>query len=299
MGRKRNKKMKIKIGPKTITINSIRFPKYIPGLRLIGPFRVPTPWKAFTIGGSRAAFGMLAFVAVGFGLTIFITHATTTTEIVWPKPGAAYALPNTVGQALEPDIETPLEPSQTLKINLADGIRLSTLKLEGLSLGKTSLSECMTIERADGTSGTLSVDSWTMTGVSAPSFDMANVNASVLTLGPYVDGGTVEATVASVSDLNIISTRGAGTFEAKDITVDRVVIVLLGSASIGTLTMSDISCHTGSWNIQYVNAGSIVMDNTSKFGDGDGIDSADFVVNSTVKASHITSTIVETPITVQ
>ena len=81
--------MKIKLGPKTITINSIRFPKYIPGLRLIGPFRVPTPWKAFKIGGSRAAFGMLAFVAVGFGLTIFITHATTSTEIGWPKPGAA------------------------------------------------------------------------------------------------------------------------------------------------------------------------------------------------------------------
>ena len=291
--------MKIKIGPKTITINSIRFPKYIPGLRLIGPFRVPTPWKAFTIGGSRAAFGMLAFVAVGFGLTIFITHATTTTEIVWPKPGAAYALPNTVGQALEPDIETPLEPSQTLKINLADGIRLSTLKLEGLSLGKTSLSECMTIERASGTSGWLSVDAWTMTGVSGPTFDMANVETSVLSLAPYVDGGTMEATVASVSDLNIISTRGAGTFEAKDITVDRVVIVMLGSAKIGNLIMEDISCHTGAWNIDYVKSGSIVIDDSSKFGAGTGIDSASFVVNSTTKATFITNNIVETPLTVQ
>ena len=291
--------MKLKIGPKTITINSIRFPRFIPGLRFVGPFRVPTPWKAFKIGGSRAAFGMLAFVGIGFAMTMFIVNATTSTEIMWPEPGAVYALPNEIGQPLEPDIQTPLEPSQTLKINLADGIRLSTLRLEGLSLGKASLSECMTIERASGTSGWLSVDAWTMTGVSGVTFDMANVETSVLSLAPYVDGGTMEATVSSVSDLNIISTRGAGTFEAKDITVDRVVIVLLGSASIGTLTMSDISCHTGSWNIDYVKSGSIVMDNTSKFGAGTGIDSASFVVNSTTKATFITNNIVETPLTVQ
>ena len=64
--------MKLKIGHKTITINSVRFPKYLPGLKLIGPFRIPTPWKAFRIGGSRAAFGMLAFVAIGFGLVYYI-----------------------------------------------------------------------------------------------------------------------------------------------------------------------------------------------------------------------------------
>ena len=109
----------------------------------------------------------------------------------------------------------------------------------------------------------------------------------------------MEATVASVSDLNIISTRGAGTFEAKDITVDRVVIVMLGSAKIGNLIMEDISCHTGAWNIDYVKSGSIVIDDSSKFGAGTGIDSASFVVNSTTKATFITNNIVETPLTVQ
>ena len=292
--------MKLKFGPKTITVNSFRFPRFIPWLRLLGPFRIPTPWRTFKIGGNKAAFMMLGFVALGFGFTIFITHATTTTEILWPEPGAAYALPNPVGQALEPDLSTPLEPSQTLKINLSDGVRLSTLRLENLDLGKASLDHCIQIERASGTSGFLNVDSFTMTGVSAPTFDMATVETSVLTMAPYVDGGTVEATIDStISDLQISSTRGAGTFEAKNAVVDKVVFTLAGSATIGTLTLDDISCHTGAVTLAYIKAGTITIDNTSKFGAGTGIDSASFVVNSTTKASFITDNIVETPIKVQ
>ena len=292
--------MKIKLGPKTITINSIRFPKYLPGLKLIGPFRIPTPWKAFRIGGSRAAFGMLAFVGLGFGLTIFITHATTTNEILWPEAGAAYALPNEIGTRLEPDIDTPLEPSQTLKINLIDGVRLSSLNLENIQLGKASLDHCIQIERASGTSGFLQVDNFTLTGVSRPTFDMATVEASNLTLAPYADGSTMEASLDNtIPDLQITSTRGAGRFEAKDAVVDKIVITLAGSATVGTLSMTNISCHTGATTLAFIKAGSLTIDNTSKFGAGTGIDSASFVVNSTTKAAFITANIVETPIKVQ
>ena len=292
--------MKLKLGPKTITINSIRFPKYLPGLKLIGPFRIPTPWKAFRIGGSRAAFGMLAFVGLGFGLTIFITHATTTNEILWPEAGAAYALPNEIGTRLEPDIDTPLEPSQTLKINLIDGVRLSSLNLENIQLGKASLDHCIQIERASGTSGFLQVDNFTLTGVSSPTFDMATVEASNLTLAPYADGSTMEASLDNtIPDLQITSTRGAGRFEAKDAVVDKIVITLAGSATVGTLSMTNISCHTGATTLAFIKAGALTIDNTSKFGAGTGIDSASFVVNSTTKAAFITDNIVETPIKVQ
>jgi len=41
------------------------------------------------------------------------------------------------------------------------------------------------------------------------------------------------------------------------------------------------------------------MDATSKFGDGDGINTADFTINSTVKARTITDNLVDTPITVK
>ena len=261
--------MKLKFGPKTITINSIRYPRWIPGLRLWGPFRIPTPWRTIKIGGNRAAFGMLLFVAVGFGGTMLITHATTSAEMLWPEAGASYNLPDPIGDPLEPDITTPLEPSQTLKINLIDGVRLSSLNLENIQLGKASLDHCIQIERASGTSGFLQVDNFTLTGVSSPTFDMATVEASVLTLAPYADGSTMEASVDNtIPDLQITSTRGAGKFEAKDAVVDKIVITLAGSASVGTLSMTNISCHTGATTLAYIKAGALTIDNTSKFGAG-------------------------------
>jgi len=41
------------------------------------------------------------------------------------------------------------------------------------------------------------------------------------------------------------------------------------------------------------------MDNTSQFGDGDGINTADYTMNSTVKARSITDNLVDTPLTVK
>ena len=67
----------------------------------------------------------------------------------------------------------------------------------------------------------------------------------------------------------------------------------------GLLSLNDVACSVGGWNVDYVKAGSFTMDNTSKIGDGDGIDAADFVVNSTVKARNFTNNLVDTPITVR
>jgi hypothetical protein len=55
----------------------------------------------------------------------------------------------------------------------------------------------------------------------------------------------------------------------------------------------------GAFDIDYVKAGHIVVDNASKFGDGDGIDSADFIIQQTVKARSHTDNLVDTPITVR
>ena len=63
--------------------------------------------------------------------------------------------------------------------------------------------------------------------------------------------------------------------------------------------MTDVDCSVGGWNVDYVKAGAITMDNTSQFGDGDGINTADYTMNSTVKARIITDNLVDTPITVK
>ena len=276
---------------------------------MIGDRKVPIP----AMPGVRVpgiSFGSKATLKIIF-FTVFVAAAAvgtgmyfTVRDVVhsswdWPKAGAEYSLPQTMGSKLEP-YEDGSE-SQTLKINLADGTRLSSLTLNNLDLGKTGLTDCIEITRAQGnSSGWLFVDNWTATGVTAPSADFGNAEIANLSLAAYVDGHTIEATIDStISDLDIQSTRGSGIFTAENSVVDRVLIVLAGSAVIGTLAMTDVDCSVGGWNVDYVKAGSFTMDNTSKFGDGDGIDTADFVVNSTVKTRSFTDNLVDTPITVK
>ena len=293
--------MKLKLGPKTISIPSARLPQIgLPYLKLLTAIRIPIP-KMIRVGGFRAALMSLLVVAGGFGASFALIINGTSDVPTWPEAGAQYALPNINGERLAPDETTPMERSQTLKINLASGVRLESLTLNNLDLGKAGLTDCIEITRAQGnSSGWLYVDNWTATGVTAPSADFANAEIANLSMAAYVDGHTVEATIDStITDLEIQSTRGSGTFSAQNSVVDRVLIVLAGDAVIGTLAMTDVDCSVGGWNVDYVKAGSFTMDNTSKFGDGDGINTADFVVNATVKTRVMVDNLVDTPITVK
>jgi len=292
--------MRLKIGPKTINIPSARLPQIgLPYLKLLTAFRIPFP-KKMRVGGNKFAFASMGVVVAGFAATFFVVIAGTSDVPVWPKPGAAYALPNVNGIPLEPDIEDPARANQTLQINLAAGVRLTNLTLNNLDLGKAGLTDCVTIQRTTNTTGWLYVDNWVMTGVSAPSLSMENVETGNLTLAAYTDGHALDATIDStITEINIESSRGSGIFLAENSVVDRVIIQMGGDAIIGTMTMTDMDCSVGGWNIDYVKAGAITMDATSKFGDGDGINLADFVVSSTVKARNITDNLVDTPITVK
>ena len=254
--------------------------------------------------GSRATLKIIFFTvlvslaAVGTGM-YFTIRDVVHSSWDWPQAGAEYNLPQTMGHKLEP-YEDGSE-SQTLKINLSDGTRLSSLSLLNVDIGRAS-TPCLTIERGTGnTSGWLYVDTWTITGVTAKAADFANMEVANLTLQAYTDGHTMEATLDStVTDIDAQSTRSSGVYDVQDSVVDQIVLVLLGSATISTMTMTDIDCSLGTgWNIDYVKAGAVTIDATSKWGSGTGIDSADFVVNSTVKARTITDQLVDTPITVR
>jgi hypothetical protein len=272
----------------------------IPGISLFNALRIPTPKFSFDLSGMKGVGTALGIVGVAFVVAFTFVVASTDDTPVWPEAGAAYALPNVHGVSLEPDLENPADANQTLQINLAAGVRLTTLTLNNLDLGKAGLTDCVTIQRTTNTTGWLYVDTWTMTGVSAPSLSMENVETGSLSLAARTDGHAMDATIDStISEINIESSRGAGQYIAQDSVVDRVIIQLAGDAIIGTLIMTDVDCSVGGWNIDYVKAGSITMDNTSEFGDGDGINLADFVLSSTVKSRVITDNLVDTPITVK
>lgn len=290
---------KVLLRDRDLKLDKFTAPRF-PAISLLNALRIPVPKFSFDLSGFKGVGTALAVVGVAFILAFTFVIAGTDDTPVWPEAGAAYPLPTVQGVKLEPNPENPADKNQTLQINLAAGVRLSSLTLNNLDLGKAGLTDCVTIERAGSTTGWLYVDTWTMTGISAPSLDFANVETGSLSLAAYTDGHAMDATIDStITEINIESSRGSGEFIAENSVVDRVIIELLGDATIGTMTMTDLDCSVGGWNVDYVKAGSITMDATSKFGDGDGINTADFTINSTVKARVITDNLVDSPITVK
>ena len=295
--------MLIKLGPKTISIPSARLPKFnIPQLRFISYLHIPFP-KTLRFGSAKMGLMSLFVVGVGFAGTLFLVIAGTNSEMLWPEAGAEYALPDIVGNPLPPDPETPALINQTLRINLADGVRLDKLHLKNLDLGKSGLTNSFEINRTTGVTGAfVNVGLFTITNSSAPTLDWANMEVGTLSLGAHVDGHTNSSVINStISHLVIDSDRGSGSYVAENSTVDRVIINLNGDsgATIGELIVDDVDASVGAWDFDYLKVGTLTMGSTNQFGDGSGINSASAVFNDTVKSRSITDNLVDTPIKVQ
>ena len=295
--------MIIKLGPKTISIPSARLPRFnIPQLRFISYLHIPIP-KRFQVGSAKMGLMSLFVVGVGFAGTLFLVIAGTNSEMLWPEAGAEYSLPDVVGNPLPPDPETPALINQTLRINLADGVRLDKLHLKNLDLGKSGLTNSFEINRTTGVTGAfVNVGLFTITNSSAPTLDWANMEVGTLSLGAHVDGHTNSAVINStISHLVIDSDRGSGSYVAENSTVDRVIINLNGDngATIGELIVDDVDASVGAWDFDYLKVGTLTMGNTNQFGDGSGINSASAVFNDTVTSRSITDNLVDTPIKVQ
>ena len=295
--------MKFKLGPKSFSIPSARLPQIgLPYLKLLTAVRIPIP-KAFKFGGGRAALMSILVVAGGFGASFALIVNGTSNVPTWPEAGAVYALPNTNGQRLAPDESDPATRSQTLQINLADGVRLDKLELKNLDLGKSGLTNSFEISRTSGVTGAqVHVGLITIRNSSAPTLDWANIETGCITLAGNVDGHTNAVQIDStISTLVIDSDRGSGSYIAQDSTVDRVIINTNGDngAIIGEILIDNVDASVGAWDWDYIKAGCIVLENTNTFGNGTGINSASAVFNSSIKARVVTDNLVDTPVSVK
>jgi len=276
---------------------------HIPNLPGVGNFfkalHLPSPSFRFDLSGWKGITVAVGMVAVGFAAAFSLVIATTDDTPVWPEAGAVYALPNTNGEKLPPDVHDPSTRSQTLQINLGNGVRLDKLELSRLDLRKAGLDNSLYVQGVTGAQ--VNVGLITIRNSAAPTLDWSRINTGCLTLAGNVDGHTLAATVDStIPKLVIDSDRGAGSYTASDSTVDRVIIKTNGGdATIGEILIDDVDASVGAWKWEHVNAGCIVMENTNQFGNGTGINTASAVFNDTVKARVITDNLVDTPISVK
>ena len=261
-------------------------------------FRLPLPNGVY-LGGGKLSIGGLGAVSLGFIAGMFLLINTGESQITFPQTGASYSNGSLIGSRYV-DPEQPQVASQTLQIYAAADTRIDKIVLTNISLGKTGLTDAFAIQGLS-TSDSIIIGELIIKNSEFPSIDIAasEIYSIKATPNVYVAGHTFDATVSNATNnITVGSARGATNYTAEDMTVDRILITQAagsGDVIIGSVTLDNVKAWIGGINIDNVEIGTFTISDSSVGDDGD-IDSADFVINSSVNVNNVTDGIVERPI---
>ena len=237
----------------------------------------------------------LSIAAVSVGMYFAVRDVMGSTYD-WPKPGAVYSdLPTggTLGQEL-PQYADGTD-NQTLAVILAANTRLENLTVD-LQMGKAG-ADCISIERAGGTSGYLYADTFTMDGLVAPTLIMSNSEVHQMTLSGSTDGHHTGPTQDStIPSIEIGSLYGASSYTAEG-RVDRLLITLMGDAIIKDVSITG-KCSTGPVDLDYIKSGVLSLTNV-RIGDDGDITSIAVDIDSTTKVYTLSDSFTDQPIIVK
>lgn len=274
----------------------------IPSIRLrmgiFGRLRLPLPGGIY-LGGGRLILFSLSTVALGFIASMFVLISTGDQEITWPMSGAAYTAPSMIGSRVV-DAEFPQDASQTLQINLPAGLRLDEITFTNVQLGKTGITDAFQLS-GTSTSDVITIDTLIIRNSEFPTMDWANGDIYTLTATSSVvaAGHTFSPTMSSTTnDVVIGSGRGATSYIAEDMVVDRILVLQSttgGDVLIDTMTLDGVKAFAGAFNLDYFEIGRVILENV-RIGDDGDIDSADFVIQSSVSINTVYDGVLEEPV---
>ena len=293
--------------------------------RLIGDRRIPSPrmpafrlfkppaFRWFTVGFANKHVTTVVVMAiavsaaaVSVGLYFAIKDVASSTYN-WPEP-AEYQVTEAGLQTMgkkNKDYPDGTE-SQTLSIRLANGARISTLRIKDTDLGRTGIARALDISpltnAVTGATAYLWVGNLTVTNSSFPTFKMETSDVANLVTGLLCDGHTMAATISNtVPDMVLSSERLSSVYEVNGSIVDRIQIHITGNsgAFVENLILDNVDAWAGEMYLSRMKIGTATFNNSNKVGDGSGVDSASCSYESTVNARNITNTIQDRPIKVQ
>ena len=278
--------------------NPIKFPMLRINLPRLWTFRIPLPGGIY-LGGGKLILGSLSVVAIGFIAGIFTLINTGQSELIFPDTGASYEVPSMVGSKII-DREFPADRSQTLQINIPAQTRIDVISLSNINLGKSGLTDAFELT-GTSTSDVLTIDELIIKNSEFPSmtFDNGDIYKINATSSVVVAGHTFSPTMSSTTnDVVIGSGRGATSYVAEDMTVDRIIIrqsTTGGDVIIDKLILDGVRAWTGTFNADYFEIGTLTLENV-RIGDDGDINSADLILNSSVSVNSIADGIVEAPV---
>ena len=177
-------------------------------------------------------------------------------------------------------------PTMTLQLNIGSA-RISELIFEDMDVGKASgLTDAINISSS---AGNIICETLLLEDVEATDFTLASSTAYALNIATTTaDGLSISPTLASTPVKYAFgSTRGALSVPAvRGGTFDRILISSSATSTVGQITFKNVKAYGAGITIEDMKCGEIIIRGTdadeSVYGDGSGIDSASFTVNSTV-----------------
>jgi hypothetical protein len=261
-------------------------------------FRIPLPGGIY-MGGGKLIVASLSTVALGFIASLFLLVSSGDQQITFPMLGAQYTAPAMVGNPIV-DAEFPADKSQTLQINIPAQTRLDVISLTNINLGKSGLTDAFELT-GTSTSDVLTIDELIIKNSEFPSmtFDNGDIYKINATSSVVVAGHTLSPTMSSTTnDVVIGSGRGATSYVAEDMTVDRIIIrqsTTGGDVIIDKLILDGVRAWTGTFNADYFEIGTLTLENV-RIGDDGDINSADLILSSSVSVNSIADGIIEEPV---
>ena len=282
----------------------INIPKLKMGLPRFWSFRIPLG-GGIHLGGGKLIIGSMSVVAIGFIASMFVLISSGDQQITFPMTGASYVAPGHIGTRIV-DEEFPADRSQTLQINMPAGIRLDEVILKDISLGKAGLTDAFQIgfgTFASTSTDRITIDELIIRNSSFPTMDFANgsIYSILIATSTIADGHTINVTMATGTQVSMASGRGSTSYVAENMVVDRIILLQSsgsGDVLIDRLILDNVHAWTGGFNADWFEIGSLVIENT-KIGLDANINTADFVINSTVFINNMTDGTKEQPIIIR
>ena len=183
------------------------------------------------------------------------------------------------------------DQTQTLQVNIG-GSTVSELVFKDMNVGADSgVTYAIQVDNTDGTGAKILCENLLLKDIIAPSLRFNSSTAYSLYVSSTVaDGFSITPTLNSVPvDYRFGSDRGALSVpEASGSDVDRIVVSTGSSTStVGNITFENIRSKNPI-DIQDIACSNVTIKNLI-IGDGTGIDSASFVLGSTVKTRSLSS----------
>ena len=251
-------------------------------------------FTGFNLKGKPAWLILGSLIGSGtiISLAIYFSIAGVTQVPMYPEAGVYDVAGTQQLGFLELSVgEEIKDQTQTLQINIG-GSTVSDLTFKDMNVGADSgVSYAIQIDNTDGSGAKILCENLTLKNIVAPSFRFNSSTVYSLYVSSTIsDGFSITPTLNSDPvDYRFGSDRGALSVpEVSGSDVDRIVVSTGSSTStVGNITFENIRSKNPI-DIQDISCSNVIIKDLI-IGDGTGINSASFVLSSTVKTRSLSS----------